>query len=64
MNKEDRGKILSYLAEQINADVISCRLKIAKESGVIEGLNMAAEQIAHYIRGQAESEETDDPENL
>ena len=57
MTREDRDKILTYLTEQTNADVIDCRLRIAKENGVIEGLHMAAAQIAHYVRGQVESED-------
>ena len=57
MTREDRDKILTYLTEQTNADVIDCRLRIAKENGVIEGLHMAAAQIAQYVRGLAESEE-------
>jgi hypothetical protein len=57
MTREDRDKILTYLTEQINADVIDCRLRIAKENGVIEGLHMAAAQIAQYVRGLAESED-------
>ena len=57
MTKEDRDKILTYLTEQTNADVTDCRLRIAKENGVIEGLHMAAAQIAQYVRGLAESED-------
>ena len=57
MTREDRDKILIYLTEQTNADVINCRLRIAKENGVIEGLHMAAAQFAQYVRGLAESEE-------
>ena len=57
MTREDRDKILTYLTEQTNADVIDCRLRIAKENGVIEGLHMAAAQIARYVRGLAESED-------
>ena len=49
MTKE-KEKILTYITEQINADVIDCRLRIAKENGIIEGLRRAAEQIAHYVR--------------
>ena len=57
MTKEDRDKLLVYLTEQTNNDVTDCRIKIAKENGRIEGLQMAAAQIARYVRGQAESEE-------
>jgi len=57
MTKEDRDKMLVYLTEQTNNDVTDCRLRIAKENGRIEGLQMAAAQIASYVRGQAESEE-------
>lgn len=57
MTKEDGDRILTYLTEQTNADVIDCRLRIAKENGVIEGLHMAAAQIARYVRGLAESED-------
>ena len=57
MTREDRDKILTYLTEQTNADVIDCRLRIAKENGVIEGLHMAAAQIACYVRGLTESED-------
>lgn len=57
MTKEDGDRILTYLTEQTNADVIDCRLRIAKENGVIEGLHMAAAQFAHYVRGLTESEE-------
>ena len=57
MTREDRDKILIYLTEQTNADVIDCRLRIAKENGIIEGLHMAAAQIAQYVRGLAESED-------
>ena len=56
MTREDRDKILTYLTEQTNVDVTDCRLRIAKENGVIEGLHMAAAQIAQYVRGLAESE--------
>jgi hypothetical protein len=56
MTKEERDKLLIYLTEQTNNDVTGCRLKIAEENGRIEGLQMAAEQIARYVRGQAESE--------
>lgn len=59
MTKEDRDKMMIYLAEQINHDVTECRLRIAKENGKIEGLQMAAAQIANYVRGQAESEVQD-----
>ena len=57
--KEDKDKLLIYLTEQINHDVTHCRLRIAKEDGIIEGLQMAAAQIANYVRGQIESEGTD-----
>lgn len=57
MTNEERDKLLIYLTEQTNNDVTDCRLKIAKENGRIEGLQMAAAQIARYVRGQAESEE-------
>ena len=57
MTREDRDKILTNLTERTNADVIDCRLRIAKENGVIEGLHMAAAQIACYVRELAESEE-------
>lgn len=57
MTKEDRDKMLTYLTEQTNNDVTDCRLKIAKENGKIEGLQMAAAQIARYVMGQAESED-------
>lgn len=57
MTREDRDKILTYLTEQTNTDVIDCRLRIAKENGVIQGLHMAAAQIAQYVRGLAESED-------
>lgn len=60
MTKENRDKFLIYLTEQINNDVTDCRLRIEKENGVIEGLQMAAAKIANYIRGQVESEEKDD----
>lgn len=56
MTKEDREKLLIYLTEQTNNDVTDCRLRIAQENGRIEGLQMAAAQIANYIREQAESE--------
>lgn len=56
MTKEDRDKLLIYLTEQTNNDVTDCKLRIAKENGRIEGLQMAAAQIARYVRGQAESE--------
>lgn len=54
--KEDKDKLLIYLTEQINHDVTDCRLRIEKENGRIEGLQMAAAQIASYVRGQTESE--------
>ena len=54
MTQEERDKLLIYLTEQTNNDVTDCRLKIAKENGRIEGLQMAAAQIARYVRGQAE----------
>lgn len=57
MTKEDRDKLLIYLTEQTNNDIIDCRLKLAKENGIIEGLQMMAAKIANYIREQAESEE-------
>lgn len=57
MTKEERDKLLIYLTEQTNNDVTDCRLKIAKENGRIEGLQMAAAQIARYVREQAESED-------
>lgn len=57
MTKEDRDEILTYLTEQINTDVTDCRLRIAKENGVIDGLQMAAAQISRYVRGLEESEE-------
>lgn len=57
MTKENRDKMMIYLTEQINHDVTECRLRIARENGKIEGLQMAAAQIANYVRGQAESEE-------
>lgn len=57
MTREDRDKLLIYITEQTNNDVTDCRLKIAKENGKIEGLQMAAAQISNYVRGQAESEE-------
>jgi hypothetical protein len=57
MTREDRDKILKYLTEQTNADVTDCRLRIANENGVIAGLQMAAAQIAQYVRGLAESED-------
>lgn len=56
MTKEERDKMLNYLAEQINNDITECRIRIAKETGRIEGLQMAAEQIGRYIEGRAESE--------
>jgi hypothetical protein len=56
MTKEERDKLLIYLTEQTNNDVTDCRLKIAKENGRIEGLQMAAAKIARYVRGQVESE--------
>ena len=56
MTKEDRDKLLIYLTEQTNNDITDCRLKIAKENGIIEGLQMTAMKIANYIRRQAESE--------
>lgn len=56
MTKEDRDKLLTYLTEQTNNDIIDCRLKLAKENGIIEGLQMAAAQIANYVREQAERE--------
>lgn len=59
MTKEDRDKLLIYLTEQTNNDVTDCRLKIAKEDGIIEGLQMAAAKIANYVRGQAESEDSE-----
>ena len=57
ITKEDRDKLLIYLTEQINNNVADCRLRIANENGKIEGLQMAAAQIARYVREQAESEE-------
>ena len=57
MTKEERDKLLTYLAEQTNNDVTDCRLKIAEENGRIEGLQMAAAQIARYVRGQVEKED-------
>ena len=57
MTKEDRDKLLIYLTEQTNNDVVDCRLRIANENGKIEGLQMAAAQIARYVSGQAESED-------
>ena len=57
MTKEERDKLLIYLIEQTNNDVTDCRLRIAKENGIIKGLQMAGAQIANYVRGQAESEE-------
>lgn len=57
MTKEDRDKLLIYLTEQTNIDMLDCRLRIAKEDGIIEGLQIAAAKIADYIKGQAESEE-------
>ena len=57
MTREDRDKLLMYLTEQTNNDVTDCRIKIAKENGIIEGLQMAAAKMANYVRGQAESEE-------
>lgn len=57
MTKEERDKLLIYLTEQINNDVTDCRIKIAKENGRIEGLQMAAAQIAKYVRGQTERED-------
>lgn len=57
MTKEDRDKLLIYLTEQTNNDVTDCRLRIANENGKIEGLQMAAAQIARYVREQAESED-------
>ena len=59
MTKEDRDKLLTYLTEQINIDVTEYRLRIAKENGAIEGLQMAAAQIARYVREFAESEVQD-----
>lgn len=56
MTREERDKMLNYLAEQINNDITECRIRIAKETGRIEGLQMAAEQIGRYIEGRAESE--------
>lgn len=56
MTKEDRDKLLIYLTEQTNNDVTDCRSRIEKEKGKIEGLQIAAAQIARYVRGQAESE--------
>ena len=32
---------------------------MTKEDGMIEGLQMAAAQIARYVRGQGESEDTE-----
>jgi hypothetical protein len=63
MTKEDRDKLLIYLTEQTNNDVTDCRLRIKKEEGIIEGLQMAAAQIARYVRGQAESEGKDETSN-
>ena len=57
MTREDRDKLLIYLTEKTNNDVTDCRLRIAKEDGRIEGLQMAAEQFARYVRDQIESEE-------
>ena len=57
MTREDRDKLLMCLTEQTNNDVTDCRLRIEKEKGKIEGLQMAAAQIASYVRVQAESEE-------
>lgn len=57
MIKEDGNKLLIYLIEQTNNDVADCRLRIAKENGRIEGLQMAATQIASYVRGEAKSED-------
>ena len=57
MIKEDGDKLLIYLTEQTNNDVADCRLRIAEENGRIEGLQMAAAQIASYVRGQAKSED-------
>lgn len=57
MTKEDRDKLLIYLTEQINNDITDCRRRIAEEKGKIDGLQMAAAQIARYVRGQAESED-------
>ena len=59
MTREDRDKLLIYLTEQTNNDVTDCRLRIEKENGKIEGLQMAAAKIAKYIRGRAESEVQD-----
>lgn len=56
MIKEDGDKLLIYLTEQTNNDVADCRLRIAKENGRIEDLQMAAAQIASYVKGQTESE--------
>lgn len=56
MKKEDRDKLLIYLTEQTNYDITECRLRIAKEDGIIEGLQMAAAQIESYVRGQTERE--------
>ena len=56
MTKEDRDELLTYLTERTNEDVVTCRLRIAKENGKIEGMQMAAAQFAAYIRGQAEKE--------
>lgn len=63
MIKEDRDNLLKYLAEKTNNDITDCRIKITKEKGKIEGLRMAAAQIANYVRGLAESEEYDENTN-
>lgn len=57
MTREDRDKLLIYLTEQINNDIADCRRRIAEEQGKIVGLQMAAAQIARYVKGQAESED-------
>ena len=57
MTKEDRDKLLIYLTEQTNNDVVDCRLRIANENGKVEGLQMAAARIARYVREQAERED-------
>ena len=50
MNKSDKDKILAYITEQTNKDVFESRLRIQRENGNIEGMQMMAEQIADFIR--------------
>lgn len=60
MTKEERDKLMLLLEEHINQDIIECRLRIAKQEGKIDGLRMASEQIAYYVREQSESEDKDE----